>query len=78
MDSSKRDAKVDREPVRPLDDLRMEIAAKAGVATGLAYYYFASKEAIVLKAFFRKRRRSRGARRRRGSSRVASGNRRSC
>ena len=28
-----------------------EIAAKAGVATGLAYYYFASKEAIVL-AFY--------------------------
>lgn len=28
-----------------------EIAAKAGVATGLAYYYFASKDAIVL-AFY--------------------------
>ncbi len=30
-----------------------EIAARAGVATGLAYYYFDSKEAIVL-AFYRR------------------------
>jgi AcrR family transcriptional regulator len=30
-----------------------EIAAKAGVATGLAYYYFASKDAIVL-AFYQR------------------------
>src|SRR4051812_35695299 len=30
-----------------------EIAARAGVATGLAYYYFASKDAIVLAFYHR-------------------------
>ena len=30
-----------------------DIASRAGVATGLAYYYFASKDAIVL-AFYQR------------------------
>ena len=39
---------------RGFDESTMrEIAARAGVATGLAYYYFASKDAIVL-AFYQR------------------------
>ncbi|MEP6915939.1 MAG: TetR family transcriptional regulator [Acidobacteriota bacterium] len=39
---------------RGFEDATMrEIAARAGVATGLAYYYFASKDAIVLAFYHR-------------------------
>ena len=49
-----------------------EIAARAGVATGLAYYYFKSKDAIVL-AFYQQARDDLGHRARSGAEGRAGG-----